>query len=457
MSIILFSQGTLLLNEEPPRALEAFFSYDARTRQWRAPAHAYRDIFLTAREAGVALSDEAKAYETLSLTLQTPIAPRPHQAAALQAWCHALQKGVVALPTGAGKTILAIMVIAKVQRATLVVVPTLDLVQQWRTVLEKFFGQEIGVLGGGERKMAPLTVATYDTAKLMVEHMGNRFGLLIVDECHHLPAPFYQLIALASIAPFRLGLSATLERSDGGEERLFELMGELVYEAHIGDMVDHVLAPYDVVQIEVTLQESERQAYQQARNLYVQFLRKHGIQMGGPEGWKRFIILASRSEEGRTAFKAYREQKHIAQAAHAKMNAIWDILSTHATESTLIFTDDNLTAYRIGCELFLPVLTHKTKPQERKHMLDAFRSGVFKVLVTSKVLNEGVDVPQAQVGVVVSGSGVIREHVQRLGRILRHQPGKRAVLYEVVSKDTNEQFVNQRRRQHNAYQRSPSI
>jgi superfamily II DNA or RNA helicase len=457
MGTLLFSQGTLLVEEEPAPALRTFFSFDPRTRQWRAPAHAYRDILITAREAGVVFQDQAKAYETLNLNLQTPILPRPHQAAALEAWCQALQKGVVALPTGAGKTILAVMIIAKIQRSTLVVVPTLDLVQQWRTVLARFFGQEIGVLGGGERLIAPLTVATYDTAKLMVEHIGNRFGLLIVDECHHLPAPFYQLIALATLAPFRLGLSATLERSDGGEERLFELMGELVYEAHIGDMVDHVLAPYDVVLIEVVLQEQERQAYQEARGLYVQFLRKNGVQMGSPEGWRRFIFLASRNEEGRSAFKAYREQKHIAQAAAAKLDAIWNILTAHSTESTLIFTDDNLTAYRIGCELFLPVLTHKTKPKERKQMLDAFRAGTLKVLVTSKVLNEGVDVPQAQVGVVVSGSGVIREHVQRLGRILRHQPGKRAILYEVVSKDTNEQFVNLRRRQHNAYQRSPSV
>jgi superfamily II DNA or RNA helicase len=457
MDTLRFSQGTLLLTPEPPEALAPCFTFDNRTKEWRAPAYAYREIVLLYRQENLPLQDEAKAYASLALTLQRPIVPRPHQADALAAWQKARNHGVVSLPTGAGKTILAVLAIASVQRSTLVVVPTLDLVQQWRTVLGDFFGEEIGVLGGGEKKIAPLTVATYDTAKLMIERMGNQFGFLIVDECHHLPAPFYQLIALASLAPFRLGLSATLERSDGGETRLFELMGDLVYEAHIGDMVNQVLAPYEVIQIPVSLDAEERATYEASRGVYLQFLRRNGIQMGTPEGWRQFLFRASRNPEGKAAFKAYREQKRIAQAARGKLDEIWNLLQLHSTESILIFTDDNAMAYEIGCELFLPVLTHKTKAAERKRMLDAFRSGEITVITTSKVLNEGVDVPQAQVGIVVSGSGVIREHVQRLGRILRHQPGKRAVLYEIVSHNTNEQSVNQRRRQHDAYQRSSSI
>ena len=99
--------------------------------------------------------------------------------------------------------------------------------------------------------------------------------------------------------------------------------------------------------------------------------------------------------------------------------------------------------------------SNKTKAKERKKLLDAFRSGLLKTLVTSRVLNEGVDVPEARIGVVFSGTGAVREHVQRLGRILRNTPGKRATLYELVTADTNEQNVNERRRQHHAYQNSP--
>ena len=118
----------------------------------------------------------------------------------------------------------------------------------------------------------------------------------------------------------------------------------------------------------------------------------------------------------------------------------------------LVFTQDNEMAYRIGRRFFLPVLTHKTKLHERESFLEYFRTGKYKILVTSKVLNEGVDVPDANIGVIVSGSGSIREHVQRLGRILRARPGKKATLYELISSDTGEYFTNQRRRKHRAYE-----
>jgi superfamily II DNA or RNA helicase len=102
----------------------------------------------------------------------------------------------------------------------------------------------------------------------------------------------------------------------------------------------------------------------------------------------------------------------------------------------------------------LPVLTHHTKSAERKEFLELFRQGKYLVLVTSQVLNEGVDVPEAAVGIILSGSGSVREHVQRLGRILRPAPGKQqAVLYELVSNATSEESVSMRRREHRAYRR----
>ncbi|MCB0303313.1 MAG: ATP-dependent helicase, partial [Calditrichaeota bacterium] len=123
----------------------------------------------------------------------------------------------------------------------------------------------------------------------------------------------------------------------------------------------------------------------------------------------------------------------------------------------IVFTQDNDMAYRIGKRFFLPVLTHHTKLKEREAFLENFREGRFNILVTSKVLNEGVDVPEANVAIIVSGSGSVREHVQRLGRILRARPGKEAMLYELVSKDTGEHFINQRRRKHDAYQGPGSL
>lgn len=454
-----FDRGTLVLDgavaELSPKPDGVL--WDERTKSWRAPAHSYRDLVLGLRERGITTTDAARGYDPLALTLTEAIVPREHQAKALRAWVEGGRRGVVQLPTGAGKTYLALLALIQTQRPALVVVPTIDLLHQWQTVLEKHLGRRIGALGGGTREILDVTVATYDSAALTVEHLGNRFGLLIVDECHHLPAPQYQMIAMASIAPFRLGLSATVERTDGRESEIFRLLGPLCYEARIGDMVETVLAPYDVVNIEVPLSGEEARQYQDARAVYTAFLRRVGVNFNSPQGWMDFVRKAARLPGGKEAMRAYRSQKRLAQAASAKLEELWRILAEHQGDRVIVFTDDNAMAYRIGCEFVLPVLTHQTRLAERKKMLEAFRSGDLSVIVTSKVLNEGVDVPDARVGVVISGSGAVREHVQRLGRILRHRPGKRAVLYELVSKGTSELQVNRRRKMHHAYQGTSDV
>ncbi len=440
-----YSQGTIGALDE--------LVFDTRTLEWRAPAFQYRNIVYHCYIHKIKIADQARQYEKINFELVKTIVPRVHQKAALAEWIKAGRQGVVCLPTGAGKTILALMAIADVKRPTLVVVPTIDLLQQWHQLMEEFFGISIGMLGGGHKDIQAITVATYDSAYLMCEPLGNRFGFLVFDECHHLPSPQYQMIARCSISPFRLGLSATVERTDGKEELIYQLVGDLVYEGTIGEMVSKVLAPYDVVSIQVELSADEKSDYQRYRKIYTNYIRKMRIDFSYPGAWQEFIRLSARTPEGKAAMEAYRQQKNLAQASEGKVAEIWNILAHHQGDLIIIFTNDNAMAYRIGQEFFLPVITHQTRPKERKRMLAAFRQGEVDVLVTSKVLNEGVDVPEASVGVVVSGSGAVREHVQRLGRILRHKEGKRAVMYELVSKDTSETYVNKRRRMHHAYQK----
>lgn len=454
--IVRYDAGTLLVDgiaKELASELKDL-TWDQRTLQWRAPAQAYRELILALRALQLSIDDQARSYEATAWKLVEAITPRPHQVDALRAWIQAEKRGTVELPTGAGKTILAVLAIVAAGRSTLIVVPTIDLMQQWQGVLQRFLNLPIGLLGGGNQDVQAITVATYDSALIHAERLGNRFGLLIFDEAHHLPAPQYQTIALASLAPFRLGLSATLERADGKEDVVYDLVGPLVYRGHIHEMTTSVLAPYDVVSIQVPMTADEMDAYQAARKRYTDFIRRCGIRMSDSNGWMEFVKLSARSSDGKEAMKAFREQKRLAQAAAGKLHEVWKILRQHKGEHIILFTDDNALAYRIGCSFFLPVITHKTKLKERKRFLDAFRVGELKVLATAKVLNEGVDVPEASVGVVVSGSGTVREHVQRLGRILRAKTGKRAVLYEIVAQGTGEYYVNQRRKQHSAYQRS---
>jgi superfamily II DNA or RNA helicase len=124
-----------------------------------------------------------------------------------------------------------------------------------------------------------------------------------------------------------------------------------------------------------------------------------------------------------------------------------DLLAQHASARTLVFTDDNAMVYRISRQFLLPAITHKTAVKERHDILQRFRTGEYPILVASRVLNEGVDVPEASVAIVLSGTGSQREYVQRLGRILRRGEGKLALLYEVVTEATSEEQISRRRRQ----------
>jgi superfamily II DNA or RNA helicase len=162
-------------------------------------------------------------------------------------------------------------------------------------------------------------------------------------------------------------------------------------------------------------------------------------------------MMSSQSDVGRRAFEAYRRQRALALAAPGKIAVLERLLHQHRLDRTLVFTEDNATVYAISRKFLLPAITHQTKVKERGAFLDGFNAGDFTALVTSKVLNEGVNVPQANIAVVLSGSGSVREHVQRLGRILRKSGDKRAILYELVAVGTSEEWTSLKRREHAAY------
>ncbi len=429
--------------------------FDARTQCWRAPALAYADVVIAltrlAKEGAVVVTDKARRYEELQLTTTNAKEARPYQQEALAAWKKARGRGVVVLPTGAGKTEVALTVIADRQRSTLVVAPTLDLVRQWHAALTGRFSVEVGVVGGGEHDVRPLTVTTYDSAWAHMEHLGNRFGLIVFDEVHHLVSESYALAARLCLAPYRLGLSATPERADGRDALLEDLVGPIVARKEIDEMEGRWLADYDVVTVAVDLSDDERAAFDEARSTYRAFVVENRLSLSSPEGFSRFLRVAAKTQEGRRAMACWRLQRRLAFAAEQKLNHLAEILEKHKDTRALIFTDDNATAYAVSRRFLVPVISHQTKLKERTTLLAAFSAGTLPVLATSRVLNEGIDVPDAQVAVILSGTGSTREHVQRLGRILRPRPGKRAVLYELVAQNTGETFTSERRRDHVAY------
>jgi superfamily II DNA or RNA helicase len=447
-----FMAGTLELRGWPEgRPLSAAWQWDARTACHRAPAVAYADIVRDMVSTKTPYADEARSYAELGTGARVHREPRPYQVEAIEAWRGRRGRGVVVLPTGSGKSHVAILAIDDRKRSALVVAPTLDLVRQWFDLLTTTFGGPVGVVGGGEHDVRAITVTTYDSLYLHSDHLGARFGLVVFDECHHLPSPAYALAASAFLAPYRLGLTATPERTDGRELDVEALIGPVVYRKDIVELSGDYLAAYETERVSIELSPEERREHDAERAIYREFVTSHGIRMSQPSGWGEFIMLSSRSAEGRRAMAAYRRQRAIAFAPAAKLDYLDHLLHAHRTDRAILFTQDNATAYEISRRFLVPVLTHQTKVRERSEILAGLAAGTFHAVATSRVLNEGVDVPDANVAVILSGSGTVREHVQRLGRILRKRGDKRAVLYELVTEGTTETYTSDRRREHSAY------
>ena len=433
---------TELLGAVPGEALV----YDTRLGAYRTLPHGYRAIAEQLERAAYDVDLAFDPAPTLPFTPQPAQAPRAYQRAALDAWERAGRRGVVVLPTGAGKTLVALLAIAAVGQHALVVVPTLDLLEQWRRALIDQLGtppEHVRTYGGGKQEIGPLTVMTYDSAALHPREL-NTFGLLVFDEVHHLPATSYRRAAEGAIAPFRLGLSATPDRTDGREVDLARLVGPTVFE-RTPHQLRAFLAAYREERIHVALSPDELARYEHARGVYKEFVRRRRLRITSPEDFQRWVIWPSANDpEARAAMLAHRAARALSFNAEGKLAHLRELLDRHAADRVIVFSEFNRVVDQVSRALLMPSITHRTPTAERRAVLDRFRSGRYTKLVTGRVLNEGVDVPDANVAIVLSGTATTREYIQRLGRVLRPKEGP-AILYELVSEETDELHVTARR------------
>ncbi len=394
--------------------------------------------------------DEARAAFGLPEPPPLSVTPRPYQREALEAWAKARGRGVVVLPTGAGKTVVALMTIQAAAVSTLVVVPTIDLLHQWHDTICSRFGlkpDEAGMIGGGFRSRRPITVITYDSAAMPRRDLSE-IGLLVFDEAHHLPSPSYRAIAERCSAPLRLGLSATLERSDGRHDDLTDLIGPTVYERQPEALArDKHIADYKAKRLYVDLTEREQILYDQLTAQYSWYLaaNRRKLMMSGANLFEALIRTAGHDPAARAALQAHREARMLAMNASRKAETVQQLLQEHAADKVIVFSEWNSVVNDLSRRLALPAITYRTSADERRDILTRFRQQRYSKLITGRVLNEGVDVPDANVAIVVSGSSSTREYIQRLGRVLRPKPGH-ACLYEVIARDTSEVKTARRRR-----------
>ncbi len=423
--------------------------YDSRAGVYRAMAYRYRDIIEFFEKNGVDYVD--KVLDPVPCPLfNAEIDLRDYQEKALESWLID-KRGCIVLPTGSGKTHVAIAAINEISASTLVVVPTLDLVDQWKEKL-KIFGDYVGEFSGRSKEIKPITVATYDSAYINAEKLGNKFVLLVFDEVHHLPGESYIQIAEMSAAPYRLGLTATYEREDGRHRLLPEVVGGKVFELMPDDLVGKHLARYTIKRVYVPLTDEERIEYEKRAKIFRSYLRARGITLKRVEDFHKVVMATGYDEKAYEALRAWDEARKIAFNSKNKIRKLREILERHRKDRIIIFTRHNELVYRISKLFLIPAITYRTPKEERREILEGFRRGRFRAIVSSQVLDEGIDVPDANVGIIMSGSGSVREYIQRLGRILRPSKGKKAVLYELISSGTGE--VGTARRRRNAAKRT---
>lgn len=334
---------------------------------------------------------------------------RPYQHEAIDSVWHG-GSGVVVLPCGAGKTLVAAGAMARSATTTLVLVTSTVAARQWRDELlarTTLTEEEIGEYSGARKDVRPVTIATYQV--LTTRRQGSYtnlelldardWGLIVYDEVHLLPAPIFRMTADLQ-ARRRLGLTATLVREDGREEEVFSLIGPKRYDAPWADIEQQGhIAPARCTEVRLTLSDADRLAY-------------------------------ASSEES--------ERYRLAACAAGKVEVVKSLLMQHEGEQGLVIGQYLDQLDELAETLGAPLITGKTTVRQRQQLFDAFRAGEVPRLVVSKVANFSIDLPEASLAIQVSGAfGSRQEEAQRLGRLLRPKAdGRTAHFYTVVARDT---------------------
>lgn len=416
--------------------------WDDRTGENRALALHYRDILDYLNKSNISYEDDVMDLVPCP-ELECDIDLRPYQEEALDRWL-VDKRGVLVLPTGSGKTYIGMAAIQEVNAPAFVVVPTLDLVDQWRQELKKF-DTNIGEYTGRNKQLEAITVSTYDSAYNQAENIGNRYKLIVFDEVHHLASEGYRHIAELFASPYRMGLTATYEREDNKHKDIPKLLGGKVYEIETEELTGEYLSEYTVERITVDLTPEEKEEYDEKVRVFRNYLRSSNIEMRGPGDYRKVVMRSGNDPRAWEAVRARNDARQIAYSSKAKLNELSNLLETHHGDRIIIFTRYNDLVYDIADRFLIPPITHKTPKKERKQILQRFKEDKYSAIVSSQVLDEGVDVPDANIGIILSGTGSSREYRQRLGRILRPSD-KKAKLYEIVSKETGEIQTSYRRK-----------
>ena len=390
------------------------------------------------------------------------------QEQAVKDWKKTEGQGIIEAVTGTGKTLFALYIVSKYMAAgkrTLIIVPRIVLLEQWKTAIKLELNIDITSLLGGKygRKLdlkCPITIGVANTTSAMAPELEGHFHLVVADECHRYATEQYRK-ALLRTAPHRLGLTATLERSDEGvDEVLHPYFGEklkkknsICFEYGYDEAKrDSVVAQYSVAAIGVDLTEDEQEQYEEAARKLNKARNDLINQYGYSESFGRFMDeIAKKSktrDEGIKASKftkAMQEKKAILSGSSAKLELIPDLAGAiRFATRTLVFCETIPAAKKICSALVREGIKAKAyhselTDSEKEEILEDLSSGEIKCVVAVHSLDEGVDVPDVDLGIIVAGTKQKRQMIQRLGRVIRKkEDGRNAAFITVYANETSE-------------------
>ena len=445
--------GLAVLHRVEAASAPAWMIRDPRLDALVAPGHRLPELRAWAAERGIA--EEGTSAAALDAPLLDPRTPRPYQREAVDRWRAVGARGTVVLPTGSGKTLVALLAIDELRAGACIVAPTRALVSQWFTQLADAFGAErVGAYYGDEKEVRPLTVTTYHSAFPLLERWGAQFPLLVLDEVHHLAdtaageaRAWHDALRVAP-ASHRLGLTATYP--DERDAELRRLIGPVAYRRTIGEMTDAELARFALVRRYVALTPREEVRYATLTACYDDHMAAAGHRERGAtpaDAWRMFAASARRSPAARRALRAFHDRERLVRLAEGKLREAERILRLHPAEQAVLFCGGTDAAESVSRTLAIPMITAGTPASERHALLAALARGEIRAVTSVRVLDEGWDVPGAKLGIVLGDStrGGGRQHTQRLGRLLRRQGDAMASLYEIVAAGTYEFFSSQKR------------
>lgn len=352
---------------------------------------------------------------------------RRWQSEALEAWISNSKRGIVGAVTGGGKTIFALACIRQIRpETTLIVVPTVALLDQWWEETTSFFNwslDEVNIISGRKKLVrGSVNIGVLNTVSKLAPSWNEQGVFLVIDECHKAASEKFSAV-LSLPAEARLGLSATPERpyDDGLSELLVPALGKVIYQYTYADALrDGVIVPFNLENVLFELEEDREASYKKLTRMIARSISEFGTE--APE-----------------TIALYLRRSRILNLSPARVEITLRLVASHKSERILVFHEDVeactvihevLQMNGVKAKLYHSGMLAKARTQA----LADFRQGRARVLVTCRALDEGFNVPETEIGIIAASTATRRQRIQRLGRVLRPANGKStATIYTLVA------------------------